>query len=59
MNVNAQDLSTMLNIYKQELADAKEQSIIFKALLERSEKEKEELLQKIKELENVDERTDE
>lgn len=52
MNIQANDLTKMVALYKQEITNLLEQKILFQALLERVNEENEELKKRIEELKN-------
>ena len=52
MNIQANDLTKMVTLYKQEINNLLEQKILFQALLERVNEENEELKKRIEELKN-------
>lgn len=52
MNIQANDLTKMVTLYKQEITNLLEQKILFQALLERVNEENEELKKRIEELKN-------
>lgn len=52
MNIQANDLTKMVALYKQEITNLLEQKILLQALLERVNEENEELKKRIEELKN-------
>lgn len=52
MNIQTNDLTKMVALYKQEITNLLEQKILFQALLERVNEENEELKKRIEELKN-------
>ena len=52
MNIQANDLTKMVTLYKQEITNLLEQKILLQALLERVNEENEELKKRIEELKN-------
>lgn len=52
MNIQVNDLTKMVALYKQEITNLLEQKILLQALLERVNEENEELKKRIEELKN-------
>ena len=52
MNIQANDLTKMVTLYKQEINNLLEQKILLQALLERVNEDNEELKKRIEELKN-------
>lgn len=52
MNIQVNDLTKMVALYKQEITNLLEQKILLQALLERANEENEELKKRIEELKN-------